>query len=129
MDFLSIAGFALNVASYLKENPVDLKVTETPVAAEALEKKSKGIADLQLPAVVPRPQDKREHRYPKGVSAYQQQTSVNQEGQISMSRIDEKQAAPEEPDQPSFSRDQRRAKEPHSGINQSGQYFFRKRGS
>ena len=90
MDFLSIAGFALNVVSYLKENPLDFgDKIEEPVAVAETAPKSRALADIKMP-VEPRvvQQQKLASHNPKGVGSYQKRTTVRDGGQLSMARVE-----------------------------------------
>ncbi len=125
MDFLSIAGFALNVASYLKENPLDFdSKAEEPVAVAETVPKSRALADIKMP-VDPREIETKDpvSRYPKGLGSYQKRTSVGNGGQISMARV---QAKAEDSGSLMPGQSVSRPKA-NSGIDQSGRYFFRKR--
>jgi hypothetical protein len=148
MDFLSIAGFALNVVSYLKENPIEIElepptavvdtmVSEKPAIAEELQpKKLKGLSDIVLPtAPVVLAKTKPQHHYlkggsPKKITTYRKKTSVGEGGEISMVRtrsgnldsgMGQTDLLPRKVEAKS------KSPKVESGLNQSGQYFFRKR--
>lgn len=132
MDILSVAGFALNVVSYLKENPIDFdnKIDE-PVAVAEDAPRSKALADIKMPLApsriarqqaVARPQQ--ELYLPKNDTSYRKRTSVGNGGQISMARINSSSSSIEET---SAAPQQKEAPKINSGLDQSGRYFFRKR--
>ncbi len=156
MDFLSIAGFALNVASYLKENPLEFaQKEEEPVAISRVDdgagrglewsadggadrggdRGSRALADisLALPKEPPAASGQ-ERRYPQGVSGYQKRTQVDQEGQIRLVRATAADAAASREGvasagQPPLTQQPDSSRSPiESGLNRNGQYFFRKRG-
>ncbi len=127
MDPLSVAGFALNVISYLKNNPIDFETeAEQPPAAveQPVVSRSSAVEPEQksLPALYAQ---RDEPRYPQGVSRFHKKTSVNQSGQISMAKIQPE--GTETTAQPMKQATRKGVAAHGSGVDRNGRYFFRKR--
>ncbi len=148
MDILSIAGFALNVVSYLKENPLAADASE-PIAVEQVAESGAIIPDLTPMTVAQakpageltkekvylKPSKPRNHsgkvsdgggEPPLSKKVPKKKTTIGEDGQIRMASDSSGQA--DRGLKPLYSRDKQNAPPSvESGINKSGQYFFRKR--
>ncbi len=132
MDIFSIAGFALNVAAYLQEHPVPFwEAAEEPTAAVAEAPERAPIPDLDVALAAAVPEEKSTPRHDRSKvtarSPLVSEKALQRDARSLATPIASGEAAASRPE-PFYVRDRdSRQGALRSGVDSSGQYFFRKR--